>query len=72
MVVHPNGGVKEQVAGLYAQRLAALGYIAITADASYQGASTGLPCNLDIPQNRINDISGMVDYISRFAGIDKN
>lgn len=36
VVAHPNGGVKEQVAGLYAQRLAALRYITITADAAYQ------------------------------------
>lgn len=29
VVAHPNGGVKEQVAGLYAQRLAEQGYITI-------------------------------------------
>lgn len=34
VVAHPNGGVKEQVAGLYAQHLAEQGYITITADAS--------------------------------------
>ena len=33
VVAHPNGGVKEQVAGLYAQQLAEKGYITITADA---------------------------------------
>jgi len=49
VVAHPNGGVKEQVAGLYAQRLAELGYIAITADAAYQGGSGGTPRNVDKP-----------------------
>lgn len=70
VVSHPNGGVKEQAAGLYAQRLAEQGYIAIAADASYQGASGGIPRNLDIPQNRINDVRGMADYISQYAGVD--
>lgn len=70
VVSHPNGGVKEQTAGLYAQRLAALGYVTIAADASYQGASGGTPRNLDIPQNRINDVRGMVDYISNYPGVD--
>lgn len=71
-VSHPNGGVKEQTAGLYAQRLAGLGYITIAADASYQGASGGTPRNLDIPQNRINDVRGMVDYIFSYPGVDSS
>lgn len=70
VVSHPNGGVKEQTAGLYAQRLAGLGYVAIAADASYQGASGGQPRYLDIPQNRINDVRGMVDFISQYEGVD--
>ena len=70
VVAHPNGGVKEQVAGLYAQRLAELGYITIAADASYQGASGGEPRNVDKPANRIEDISGMADYITQYAGVD--
>ncbi|MFJ7793867.1 alpha/beta hydrolase [Pseudomonas sp. NPDC096950] len=70
VVAHPNGGVKEQVAGLYAQRLAGQGYIAITADAAYQGASGGQPRNVDKPANRIEDIHGMADFIARYPGVD--
>jgi len=72
VVAHPNGGVKEQVAGLYAQRLAEKGYITIAADASYQGASGGLPRNVDKPANRIEDIRGMADFITHYAGVDAN
>ncbi len=70
VVAHPNGGVKEQVAGLYAQRLAEQGYIAITADASYQGGSGGEPRNVDKPAYRIEDIHGMADFITRYPGVD--
>jgi uncharacterized protein len=69
VVAHPNGGIKEQVAGLYAQRLAESGYIAIAADASYQGASGGLPRNVDKPANRIEDIRGMADFITQYKGV---
>ncbi|MBA7934605.1 alpha/beta hydrolase [Klebsiella sp. RHBSTW-00215] len=70
VVAHPNGGVKEQVAGLYAQRLAEHGYITITADAAYQGASGGMPRSVDKPANRIEDIHGMADYLSQYPGVD--
>lgn len=70
VIAHPNGGVKEQTSGLYAQRLAELGYITITADAAYQGGSGGTPRNVDKPYNRIEDIHGMADYILQYAGVD--
>jgi fermentation-respiration switch protein FrsA (DUF1100 family) len=70
VVAHPNGGVKEQVAGLYAQRLAEKGYITITADAAYQGGSGGYPRHTDKPANRVEDIRGMADFITRYAGVD--
>lgn len=70
VVAHPNGGVKEQVAGLYAQRLAELGYITITADAAYQGASEGEPRHKDVPYYRTEDIHGMADYIMQYPGVD--
>lgn len=70
VVAHPNGGIKEQTAGLYAQQLAESGYITIAADAAYQGASGGLPRNVDKPANRTEDIRGMADFITRYAGVD--
>lgn len=70
VVAHPNGGVKEQVAGLYAQRLAKLGYITIVFDAAYQGGSEGLPRNVDIPANRVEDIRAAADFLSTFDGVD--
>jgi uncharacterized protein len=70
VVAHPNGGVKEQTSGLYAQHLAEFGYITIVADAAYQGASGGLPRHTDKPANRIEDIHGMADFIFQFKGVD--
>ena len=72
VVAHPNGGVKEQVAGLYAQRLAERGYVTIAADAAYQGGSGGEPRNVDKPSHRIEDIHGMADFITRYQGVDAN
>ena len=71
-VAHPNGGVKEQVAGAYAQILAEHGYIAIAADASYQGGSEGTPHDTDHPATSINDICAMVDFLTTYDGVDKD
>ncbi len=70
VVAHTNGGVKEQTAGLHAQRLAELGYITIAMDAAYQGGSGGEPRSTDKPQFRIEDIHGAADFITRYPGVD--
>ncbi len=69
-VAHPNGGVKEQVAGRYAQRLAEQGYITIAADAAYQGASGGQPRQIDKAHFRTEDVHGMADFIAAYSGVD--
>lgn len=70
VVAHPNGGVKEQVAGLYSQRMAEQGYICLAFDAAYQGASEGEPRNTDKPANRIEDILRAADILAQYPGVD--
>lgn len=70
VVAHPNGGVKEQVAGLYGQRMAGQGYICLVFDAAYQGASGGEPRNTDKPANRIEDIRRAADILLQYPGVD--
>lgn len=71
VVAHPNGGVKEQVAGLYSQLLAEAGFITLAFDAAYQGASEGMPRNTDIPANRIEDIHRAADILAQYPGVDR-
>ncbi|MGN0915701.1 MAG: alpha/beta hydrolase [Succinivibrio sp.] len=70
VVAHPNGGVKEQVAGMYAELLAKEGYITIAFDAAYQGESGGEPRNTDIPSSRIEDIFAAADFIQKYPGVN--
>ncbi len=72
IVGHPFGGVKEQTAGLYAQKLAERGYITLAFDASFYGESGGTPRKIEVPEIRVEDYSAAVDFMSNYPLVDEN
>jgi fermentation-respiration switch protein FrsA (DUF1100 family) len=70
--VHPGSSCKEQTAGIYAEKLAELGYVTIAFDASYQGESEGEPQYIEEPAVRVEDIRCAVDYLTTLDFVDKN
>lgn len=71
VVGHPYGAVKEQASGLYAQAMAARGFVSIAFDASYDGESGGQPRATASPEAFVEDFSAAVDYLGTLDVVDR-
>lgn len=66
----PFGAVKEQVSGLYAQDLAARGFLTIAFDPSFTGESGGHPRFMSSPDINTEDFQAAVDFLSCHDEVD--
>ena len=66
----PFGAVKEQSSGLYAQKMAELGFLAIAFDPSYTGESGGTPRYVASPDINTEDFCAAVDFLSVQENVD--
>ena len=66
----PFGAVKEQSSGLYAQKMAELGFLTLAFDPSYTGESGGTPRYVASPDINTEDFSAAVDFLSVQDNVD--
>ena len=66
----PFGAVKEQSSGLYAQKMAELGFLTIAFDPSYIGESSGTPRYVASPDINTEDFCAAVDFLSVQENVD--
>ncbi|RIY34036.1 hypothetical protein CJP74_00190 [Psittacicella melopsittaci] len=67
----PFGAIKEQSSGLYAQTLAASGFVTIAFDPSYTGESGGFPRNISSPDVNTEDFYAAVDFLGSQAFVNR-
>jgi len=66
----PFGAVKEQSSGLYAQKMAELGFLTIAFDPSHTGESGGMPRYVASPDINTEDFCAAVDFLSVQENVD--
>jgi len=68
----PGSSVKEQIGGIYAQRLASHGFLALTFDPGYQGQSGGHPRDLEDPATQVEELRAAIDFLTTQPFVDED
>jgi uncharacterized protein len=64
-------GVKEQVAGQYAERIAREGYVTLALDHRHFGESDGTPRQHEDPAKKMEDFKNAISFLSSLNDVDK-
>lgn len=72
IVGHPMGAVKEQSADLYANKMAEQGFITLSVDLPFWGASEGTPRNSVSPDFYAEAFSAAADFLGTQKLVDRN
>jgi fermentation-respiration switch protein FrsA (DUF1100 family) len=68
----PMGTVKEQAAGVFAEKLSKKGYLTLTFDFRTQGESEGSPKNYENPFNKGEDIQNAISFLGTLKCVNKD
>jgi uncharacterized protein len=66
----PMTGLKDQVVGVYAKKIAELGYVTLAIDHRYYGESDGTPRQLESTMSKIEDNQEALAYLSALPFVD--
>lgn len=70
--ITPASGIKEQTAGIYAEKLAKEGFVTLAFDHRTYGESGGYPRGMENAPMKVEDIKNAISFIGTVPGVDKD
>jgi len=71
VVITPSSGVKEQTAGIYAERMAKQGFITLAFDHRTYGESGGMPRGMENAPMKVEDIKSAISFLRTVPGVNR-
>ena len=71
IVITPASGIKEQTAGIYAEKLSQKGYVTLAFDHRTYGESGGMPRGMENAPMKVEDIKNAISFIRTVSGVDR-